>query len=433
MTYLYLYYIMLFKVGNMFFRVHSGEMSMDFNAALKLLEKYNQTQLLDYYAELDEKKRRELLSAIESIDFATFSKVDFHTERKVGRLSPADALSLDEVNARRDEFESAGLAAIKSGKVAAVLLAGGQGSRLGHDAPKGTFNIGVTKKLTIFELQMRALINVAIKAGRYPQLFIMTSALNDRETRAFFRENNYFGYDEKMVHFYVQKTAPAFSFDGKILLAEKHKPVLTPNGNGGWYSSLTEAECGKILESEGIEWLNVYGVDNVLQRVCDPVFIGATILSGLACSSKVVKKTGAAEKVGVLCKENGLPSVVEYYEMPDENKTEKDDKGELVYRYGVTLNYIFNVEKLNGVKANGLPYHLAAKRISCLKDGKLCEPDEPNGYKLETLAVDIVKLMGSCLGVEVERDKEFAPVKNKTGVDSVDTARALLIKNGFEI
>ena len=406
---------------------------MKLEEAKALLEKYGQLQLLDYYGELGEEERRELLSAIEGIDFASFSGVDFNSQRQVGKLSPADAVPLAEVNARKEEFEKVGLKALKEGKVAAVLLAGGQGTRLGLDAPKGTFNIGVHKKLSIFECQMRELLSVVKKAGNYPHLFIMTSTLNDGETRAFFKENDYFGYDSAKVHFYVQKTAPAFSFDGKILLEQKHKPVVTPNGNGGWYSSLKEAECAKILDEDGIEWLNVYGVDNVLQKICDPVFIGATLLSGLACSGKVVKKACAEEKVGVLCKENGLPTIVEYFEMPDKNKTETDSNGELLYCYGVTLNYLFNIEKLDEVSANRLPYHLAVKKISCIKDGNVFVPEEPNGYKLECLAVDLVKLMGSCLGVEVEREREFAPVKNMTGVDSVETARALLIKNGVEI
>lgn len=406
---------------------------MNLDATKALLKKYNQTQLLKYYDELDKDKRKELLSAIESIDFSSFSGVDFHSERKVGKLSPADALSLSEVEANAAEYEKIGLKAIKEGKVAAVLLAGGQGTRLGLDAPKGTFNIGVNKKLSIFGCQMNNLMQVVKKAGAFPHLFIMTSTLNNAQTVEFFEENAYFGYDKTKVHFYVQKTAPAFSFDGKILLEEKHRPVLTPNGNGGWYSSLKDSEYGKLLQEEGIEWLNIYGVDNVLQKICDPVFVGATVLSGLNCSGKVVKKARAEEKVGVLCKEDGLPSVVEYYEMPEAQKTERDENGGLTYCYGVILNYLFSVKKLDEASANRLSYHLAVKKINHIENGKKVVPEEPNGYKLETLAVDIVRLMGSCLGVEVEREKEFAPVKNMTGVDSVDTARALLIKNGIEI
>lgn len=406
---------------------------MNFCEAKTLLEKYGQSHLLRFYDELDGDRRKELLEYIGQIDFAEFSSVIFHGEKTVGKLSPADAFSLEDIKKRRGEFEEKGLQAIKQGKAAAVLLAGGQGTRLGLNAPKGTFNIGVNRKLSIFECQMLNLNAVAKRAGAYPHLFIMTSALNDGQTREFFKENDYFGYEPEKVHFYVQKTAPAVSFDGKILLEEKYKPVLTPNGNGGWYSSLKGSECGKILKESGIEWLNVYGVDNVLQKICDPVFLGATLLSGLSCSGKVVKKACAEEKVGVLCKEDGLPAIVEYYEMPEACKNLRDGKGNLVYCYGVTLNYFFSVKKLDEVFKKPLPYHLAAKKIPCIKGGEKFLPEEPNGYKLETLAVDIVKLMGGCLGFEVEREKEFAPVKNMTGADSVDTARALLIKNGVRI
>lgn len=406
---------------------------MDIGNVKAILNKYGQTQLLEYYDELDENGRRELISSILHTDFSVLENLSFGKERSVGKLSPADALSLKEISENKGEFEAVGLKALREGKVAAVLLAGGQGTRLGISSPKGTFNIGVNRELSIFGCQMNNLKEVAKKAGVYPHLFVMTSHINDAQTRAFFKDNNYFGYPEEKVHFYVQNTAPAISFDGKILLEEKYRVALSPNGNGGWYNSLKNSPCGKILEDEGIEWLNVYGVDNVLQKMCDPVFIGATVLSGKACSGKVVKKVSPEEKVGVLCKEDGLPAIVEYYEMPVDKKCEQNADGGLTYCYGVTLNYLFGVEKLNGICGGKLPYHLALKKISCIENGEKIIPDEPNGYKPETLAVDIIKLMGSCLGFEVEREREFAPVKNMHGVDSVDTARELLIKNGVNI
>ena len=406
---------------------------MNLKEAQALLKRYNQEHLLEYYEILSDGEKQQLLAAIAEIDFSVLGNLDFGKERSLGVLSPADALTLEEIEAKRGEYEKIGLEAIVNGKVAAVLLAGGQGTRLGIDAPKGTFNIGVTKPLSIFECQMRNLIAVAKRAGAYPHLFIMTSTINNAQTVAFFEQNAYFGYQKDKVHFYVQKTAPAISTDGKILMEETYKPVLTPNGNGGWYSSLKEAECGRILDKENIEWLNVYGVDNVLQRICDPVFVGATIASGAACSGKVVRKVSPEEKVGVLCKEDGLPAIVEYYEMPDKQKTETDGRGRLVYCFGVILNYLFGVEKLNGIYKSKLPYHLANKKVACIVGGKKVVPEQPNGYKLETLTVDLVKLAGSCLGFEVVREKEFAPVKNATGVDSVETARALLEANGVEL
>ncbi|MDE6558053.1 MAG: UDPGP type 1 family protein [Clostridia bacterium] len=406
---------------------------MDIGKIRDILASYGQLHLLDYYDELDEAGKRELELSVLNTDFTVLENISHDEKRPLGSLSPADALSLNQIAQRKAEFEEAGIEALKAGKVAAVLLAGGQGTRLGISSPKGTFDIGVTKELTIFECQINALKAVAQIAGAYAHLFIMTSTVNDGETRAFFKQKNYFGYPEEKIHFYVQKTAPAISFDGKVLLEEKYRVALIPNGNGGWYNSLKNSPCGKIIESEGVEWLNVYGVDNVLQKPCDPVFIGATVKSGAACSGKVVRKVAPEEKVGVLCKQDGLPAIVEYYEMPEDKATETNPDGSLKYCYGVILNYLFNVKKLDGIAKSALPYHLAHKKISCIENGKKVTPEAPNGYKPETLAVDLVKLMGSCLGFEVERRREFAPVKNMHGVDSVDTARDLLTLNNYTL
>lgn len=406
---------------------------MNYSEAKDLLLRYGQAHLLEYYDELDDDKRRNLLKDIASIDFTVLEGLTHGDKQPLGELSPADALSLDEIKRGAAEFEKEGVKAIKEGKVACVLLAGGQGTRLGYDGPKGTFDIGVTKPLYIFECQINNLKEVAERVGYYPHLFIMTSMLNNGQTVDFFRQKSYFGYPEEKVHFFIQDTAPAISKDGKILLEEKHKVALTPNGNGGWYSSLKNSECGKIIGRAGIEWLNLYGVDNVLQRSCDPVFVGATIKSGLPCGGKVVKKAAPEERVGVLCKEDGLPAIVEYYEMPAEKNYEQDENGDLKYRYGVILNYLFNVKNMDGCLGKNLPYHRALKKVECIVNGKKIIPSEPNGYKLETLAVDIIKLTGGCLGYEVVREKEFAPVKNKTGVDSVDTARELLKLNNIGI
>lgn len=406
---------------------------MNFEEAAFLTKSYGQSHLLRYYGELNAAEREELLASIAETDFSVLRSLGASEAKNAGRLSPADVLSAGEIAVNAQSYEKTGLEAIRKNKVAAVLLAGGQGTRLGLDAPKGTFNIGVKRKLSIFECQILNLLSVAKRAGVYPHLFIMTSNINDVQTQAFFKENANFGYPADKVHFYRQKTAPAISKDGKILLEEKYRVALVPNGNGGWYSSLVSSACGHILKDEGIEWLNVYGVDNVLQKICDPVFIGATIKSGLACSGKVVKKAYPEERVGLLCKSDGLPAIVEYYEMPEKENYEREENGELKYRFGVILNYLFNVKKLDGIGAEKLPYHFAEKKVEYIGEGKKIVPEAPNAYKPETLTVDLVKFMGSCLGFEVEREREFAPVKNRTGVDSVESARALLIKNGVEI
>ena len=227
--------------------------------------------------------------------------------------------------------------------------------------------------------------------------------------------------------------APSCDVHGKILLSEKGKIAASPNGNGGWYASLVRSGDGRILESEGIEWLNVYAVDNVLQRICDPVFVGATIKSGFGCGAKVVKKVSPDEKVGVLCLEDGVPAIVEYYEMPPETAAQRRPDGELKFAYGVILNYLFNVQLLSRTLEKRLPVHLSFKKIPHIENGQLVTPESPNGYKFEYLVLDLIKLMGSCLAFEVVREREFAPIKNRTGVDSVESARALLEKNGVKL
>ena len=406
---------------------------MDYASTLAKLKSLNQEHLLAYYDELDEKERETLLSEIEKTDFSVLSCIEEQAERKVGKLTPADMLDIRAIVNAKAEYEKIGLKAIAQGKVAAVLLAGGQGSRLGWDAPKGTFNMGLTRELSVFACQMENIRQVAKRAGYNFHLFVMTSTINDDKTRSFFAERDYFGYDKDKIHFFIQDLTPACSFDGKVLLSQKHLPALVPNGNGGWYVSLVKSGLVELVRNERIEWLNVYGVDNVLQKICDPVFVGATIEHGVNCSGKVVTKTRPEENVGVLCKEDGAPTVIEYTELTDEYRFARDGDGKLIYSAGVILNYLFSVKKLDEICGKTLPYHIARKKVECIVDGKLYAPDKPNAYKFELLAVDLVKLMGNCLAFEVEREREFAPVKNATGEDSVETARALLVKNGVEL
>ena len=404
---------------------------MNLETAKAYLQKHNQSQLLQYYDELSAEEQLRLLKQIEYTNFNIVKNIEISQSGSGnGKITPpANTVSIEEAARRRIQFETVGLNMLAEGKVGAVLLAGGQGSRLGYDGPKGTFNIGVTRELSIFEQLMRNVSDVTSQTGRAFPLFIMTSTVNDVATRSFFEEHSYFGYPRDEIHFFIQDVAPACDYDGKVFLDDKGRISLMPNGNGGWYSSLVNNGLGRILERDNIEWLNVFGVDNVLQRICDPAFIGATILKRCRCGAKVVKKTSPDEKVGVLCTQDGKPSIVEYFEMPEDLKN-KTKKGELVYRYGVILNYLFNVHDLNLTLSGKLPYHLADKAIAHMENGVRVTPSKPCGYKFETLVVDMVRLMGSCLAYEVEREREFAPVKNATGTDSVDTARELLRKNG---
>ncbi|MDE6441394.1 MAG: UTP--glucose-1-phosphate uridylyltransferase [Clostridia bacterium] len=406
---------------------------MNYQNTESLLKKYNQQQLLKYYDELSEEDKRTLLDDIEKVNFGVIKNI--HKKSEVacgGKLEPCKATSLKDVEKNYEKYTQEGINLLNQNKVGAVLLAGGQGTRLGFSKPKGMFDIGETRSVSIFELLMQKVKSIAAKSKPFP-LFIMTSTDNNADTVQFFKDNNYFGYPQGKIHFYIQDTEPACDLNGKIFLSAKNRVLLTPNGNGGWYSSLVNAGLGKVLEKEGVEWLNVFGVDNVLQKICDPAFIGATKLSGFASSAKVVKKCSPEEKVGVLCEQDGKPVIVEYFEMPEELAKQRDSDGELSYRFGVILNYLFRVDMLNKTVKEKLPYHLAVKALAHIEDGKLVKPEKPNGYKFETLVVDMIKFMGSCLAYEVVREKEFAPVKNKSGIDSVDTARALLKLNGINI
>ena len=409
---------------------------MTYQQAKSLLEEKGQLQLLRYYDELDEQGKEKLLNAIADLkwDFedALAHPVDMSDN---GRdIRPIEGMRLADVEKRRTEFEKIGVEAIQKGKVAAVLLAGGMGTRLGADGPKGVYDIGITKPLYIFEQQMKNLQEVNDKCGVFVPIYIMTSDKNHNQTTAFWKEHGYFGYDEKDVHFFKQDMAPAVDFDGKILLETKDTPALSPNGNGGWFSSLQRAGLTEDLHKRGVEWLNIYAVDNVLQRIADPIFVGATIASGVNCGAKVVCKNNPYEKVGVLCKDGDKPDIVEYYELTDAMANLKDKDGNLAYSFGVIMNYLFRLSKLEEIADKKIPVHVVKKKVECVcEDGVTRKPETENGKKFEALAVDLIKLMDSALPFEVVREKEFAPIKNKTGVDSVESARELLKLNGVEL
>lgn len=405
---------------------------MDYKTAEKYLKDIGQEQLLDYFNELSISEQSQLLEDIQKADFTVLENIGKKSAKPRGKITPIDAVSFAEIAQNRQQFEKEGLRLLSEGKVCALLLAGGQGTRLGFDKPKGMFNMGLSRNLPIFQILMNNMSESAVRAGRYFPVFIMTSSINNADTVKYFEDNDYFGYPKEKVYFYIQSETPACSYDGKVYLDKKHRIALSPNGNGGWYSSLVASGLNKVLEEEKIEWINLFGVDNVLQRICDPVFIGATALKNCGCGAKVVNKVSPDEKVGVMCKEDGKPSVIEYYEMDADLKNQREN-GELVYRHGVILNYLFNLRALAATVSCKLPYHLAEKAIAHMENGERVIPAKPCGYKFETLAVDMVKLTGSAIAFEVEREREFAPVKNATGADSVDTARNLLIKNGVKL
>jgi len=409
---------------------------LDRNKALEILTKYGQEHILKHFDELNDEEKASLLGQIELIDFSVLDNLS--KEKNInsvrGEFAPLGAVTVKDIAANSDEYIRIGTEAIRNGKAAAVLLAGGQGTRLGFDKPKGMFNIGVEKELYIFQCLFNNIMDVVRLTGSWIPLYIMTSEKNHDDTVEFLEDKNYFGYDRDYVKFFIQDMAPSVDFNGKIYMESRSRISISPNGNGGWFSSLVRAGLLDEIKDKGVEWINVFAVDNVLQRIADPGFIGAVICSGLQSGSKVVSKAAPEEKVGVLCLEDGMPSIVEYYEMTDDMLTQLDENGELAYKYGVILNYLFSVKKLEEICDRKLPVHIVKKKIPYMdENGDFVIPSEPNGNKFETLVLDMVHMQDSCLAYEVVREKEFAPVKNAKGVDSVDTARELLKANCIEI
>lgn len=405
---------------------------MQENYIYNTLRQHGQEHILAFAEALSDDERRKLFQQIENIDWSFLDYLKTKQNKRSGDIRPMSALSIAEIAANRKRYEQSGLEAIRAGKLCLLLLAGGQGTRLGYDKPKGSFNIGIHHELYIFQLLIEHTLDVVHMADTWIPMYIMTSDINYCDTVRFFEKHNYFGYNPEYIHFFVQELNPSTDFDGKILMSSKSTLALSPNGNGGWFSSMQKAGLLENIFESDLEWINVFAVDNVLQRIADPVFLGATIESGKMCGAKVVSKAAPDEKVGAMCLENGKPHIIEYYELSEEMMNLKNPDGSLAYGYGVILNYLFPISHLRKTLGTNMPLHVVKKAIPYIdENGTQIKPDKPNGLKFETLALDLIHEMDDCLVFEVNREREFAPVKNKTGIDSIDTARVLLEQNGY--
>ena len=402
---------------------------------MKIWEDDNQKYIKAMMEKNTTEQNEKLTKRLEEIDFSVLEHIERkETVNERGVFAPLDAVEVSEIEARGAEFKELGLKAIREGKVGAVLLAGGQGTRLGLDRPKGTLNIGVAKELYLFEQLLRNLMDVTDEAGVYVPLYIMTSNINTADTTAFFEEHDYFGYPKDYVKFFVQEMVPACDYEGRIYMESQTEVAMSPNGNGGWFSSMVNAGLLSDIKERGIEWINVFAVDNCLQRIADPMFVGATIAYGCESGAKVVRKAAPDERVGVLCTEDGKPSIAEYYEMTEEMATARKENGDLKYGFGVILNYLFSEKKLEQIADARMPIHVVEKKIPYMDvDGTFVKPEQPNGYKFETLVLDMVHMMDDCIPYEVVREREFAPIKNLHGVDSLDSARELMKGCGIEL
>lgn len=408
---------------------------MNYEQALAKLAAAGQEHVMRYYDTLNEEQKEALLAQIETTDFSVLSYLGQNKgAMQRGKIGPLAAMQIAEIKEREQEFRKVGLKAIREGKVGAVLLAGGMGTRLGSDDPKGMYDIGLTKKVFIFQRLIENLLDVVREAESWIPLYVMTSDKNHAATTSFLKEHDYFGYNGEYVTFFMQDMAPACDYEGKVYMEKPWKISTSPNGNGGWYSSMHKWGVAQKAINDGVEWLNVFAVDNVLQRIADPCFVGATLLNDCAVGAKVVRKCTPDEKIGAICTEDGKPSIIEYYELTDELMNAKDEQGNLAYIFGVILNYLFRISDLERIRKKKLPLHVVEKKIPHLdQDGNFQKPAQPNGCKFEQLVLDMIHELDSCLPYEVVRNKEFAPIKNATGVDSVESARELCKENGIEL
>ena len=402
------------------------------------LKKYNQEQLLNGYEKLDENKKHQLLNQIGSIDFELIdhlydtTKNENKKENCEDEITPMEYLDKYKLGDKYKYYENIGKKAIKEGKLAAVTMAGGQGTRLGYNGPKGTYDIGLESHKSLFELLCDTLKEEGKKYGVTIPWFIMTSRENNDETLEFFEKNKYFGYQKnKNIFFFIQGELPMVDTEGKILRGEDGLIKLAADGHGGIYESLVKSGMTEQMRHLGIEWVFIGGVDNCLVKMVDPVLMGIAIDKNVTVACKSVVKDNPYEKVGVFCKRNGKPNVIEYSEITEEMAEAKDKNGELLYGESHILCNLFSIDAIERMGKEPLPYHVAYKKAKYIdKDGNVVSPTSPNAYKFEAFLFDAFGEVDDMAVLRVKREEEFAPVKNAddVGVDCPKTARALYKK-----
>lgn len=411
-------------------------MSIKVEEIRSILKKYDQEHLLNHYDKLDERNQEKLLEELEKIDYNLVKSLYDATKKEIeyqeDKITPMEYLDKYKLNDMYKYYENIGKKAIKEGKLAAVTMAGGQGTRLGHTGPKGTYDIGLESHKSLFELLCDGLKEEGKKYGVTIPWFIMTSKENNKETVEFFEKNKNFGYQkDKNLFFFIQGELPMIDTEGKILLDENGMVKLAADGHGGIYESLVKNKMTEKMKSMGIEWVFIGGVDNCLVKMVDPVLMGVAIDKGVTVACKSIVKANPQEKVGVFCKKNGRPNVIEYTEITDEMAEARDENGELLYGESHILCNLFSVNAVERMGANPLPYHIAYKKAKYMdKDGEIVVPDSPNAYKFEAFLFDAFGAVDEMAVLRVKREEEFAPVKNAdtAGVDCPKTARELYKK-----
>ena len=404
---------------------------MKLEEAKELLTKYGQSHILKSYERLNEEGKGKLLHQLDHIDFEEMKSLCKKTKETVAfddvKIEPmASVIPENLSDTERKELQTIGEDLIKEGKLAVVTMAGGQGTRLGHSGPKGTFDLGLASHKSLFEILCDGIKETYEKYGTLVHWYIMTSRENNDATVKFFEEKNYFGYPKEGISFFKQSELPMIDESGKFVIDENGLIKEAANGSGGTFESLAKNGMIEDMKNKGMEWVFIGGVDNVLVRMTDPCFLGFTAKHHYLGSSKTIVKAYPEEKVGTFCKKNGIPSVIEYTEIPEEMAKETNADGSLTYGESHMMLNMFHISALEHIAKYKLPYHVAHKKSGYMNDnGEFIKPDSPNAYKFETFIFDAFPMIenGKVGLYRGKREEDFSPVKNAEGVDSPETAR----------
>ena len=402
---------------------------------IKTLKKYNQDHIIKLLEKLDMEKQNELIEQIQTINFEQIMELYNNTkkdiefkESKIEPLKYLDKAKLTEMQRKR--FDELGEKAVKNGEYAVVTMAGGQGTRLGHQGPKGTFKLDVFGKgKYLFEILAENLKEANQKYGITIPWYIMTSKENNDQTQEFLEKNNYFGYDKNSVMLFEQGELPLVDTEGKMLISKDLKIKEASDGNGGVFSSLRTSGMLADMKERGIKWVFIGGVDNAILKMADVTLLGMAIDKNVQIASKSVVKANPHERVGVFCKMNGHPKVIEYTELPEKMAEEVDSDGELKYGESHIMCNLYTIDAIEKISKETLMYHSAFKKNAYIdENGKEIIPTEPNSYKFESFIFDAFEFFDDIAILRGKREDDFAPVKNKDGVDSPKTAKELYEK-----
>ncbi len=402
---------------------------------IDILKIYHQEHIIKLIETLNEDKKRVLVEQISHIDFHQLKELYDNTKKEIeikeNKIEPLPYLDKEKLSEeQKKEFQKLGKEVIQNGEYAVVTMAGGQGTRLGHSGPKGTFKLDVYGKgKYLFEILAENLKEANQKYGGTIPWYIMTSKENNDETIEFMKKHNYFGYDKEAVTFFTQSEMPLVDINGKLLVGKDMKIKEASDGNGGTYSSLRASGALAEMKEKGIKWVFIGGVDNALLKMADTILLGMAIDKKVQIASKSIVKANPHERVGAFAKMNGHPKVIEYTELPEKMAEEVDENGELKYGESHIMCNLYTIEAIEKISKETLIYHSAFKKNSYIdENGKEVIPQEPNSYKFESFIFDAFELFDDIAILRGKREDDFAPVKNKDGVDSPKTAKELYEK-----